>query len=385
MDIIKFAKLKKMAGGSSGGGSSGGGGSSSLFVKFLGDEFTEITENDLKGATHLKRYTFAYNTNLTKLTIPESVESGGEFMLEGANNCTELVLKATQLNSSAFRNSYLQRATLYSKALTNQHFYGCSYLEEVEIKDTVEKISGAYFYSCPKLKHLHLPDSVVTIGSVVQDCKALESINIPVNAVLTDRSAICYRCTGLKDIYFDARDAGNQSSPRGSDCPMFSDYKSNNALTVMTTLHIGKTVQRIPDYWFVGNHYYSSSSDYYSYISDVVFDEDTECTSIGNYAFKSNQKLTKIKFPKSLQQFVSHSFYGCNNLEIIELQSETPPILGSGAIQGSNSTALPNLTKIIVPKGKLEVYKSATGWSASKFADIMEEKIDGTEWNEVVE
>ena len=383
MDIIKFAKLKKMAGGSSGGGS-GGGGSSSLFAKFVGDEVTEITEKDLQGVTHLKNYAFAYNTNLTKLTIPESVESGGQFMLESATNCTELVLKATGLTSSAFRNSNLQKATLYSKILTNQHFYSCPKLEEVEIKDTVEEIRGAYFYDCTKLKHLHLPDSVVTVGHVAQGCKALESINIPVNAVLIDRSAICYRCTGLKDIYFDARDCGNQSSPRGSDCPMFSDYVSNGAESVMTTLHIGKTVQRIPDYWFTGRHYYSSTTDYRSYISDVVFDEDTECASIGFYSFKDNFKLTKIKFPKSLQQFVSYSFSGCNNLEIIELQSETPPILGTGALKyGSN--ALPKLTKIIVPKGKLEVYKSATGWSASSFADIMEEKIDGTEWNEVVE
>jgi len=382
VDIIKFAKLKKMAGGSSG-GSSGGGGSSSLFVKLLADELTEITENDLKDVTKLERNCLYMKTNLMKLSIPANVEMVGQYMVNGCSNLVEVVTKAKTYMNQAFTGSGIKKATIYSEEIKNTPFPSCSYLEEIELKDTVKTILGLV-ESCQKLQNLHIPDSVTTLGSVAVYCTKLRTINIPINAVIKD-AAFCYRCHALTDIYFDAKDVGDQSTPSGSSPRyLFTTYSESDATAANAILHIGKTVQRIPKYCFIGHWRYNSSTQYYSLIKDVVFDEDTECTEIGDYAFQSSSKITKIKFPKSLQKIGNYSFYQCSALTTIELQSETPPTLGTRAFCPYSSDTT-YLTKIIVPKGTLEAYKSATGWSASTYTNIMEEKIDGTEWNEVVE
>lgn len=83
-------------------------------------------------------------------------------------------------------------------------------------------------------------------------------------------------------------------------------------------------------------------------------------------AFQRCTGLESVIIPKSIIQIVNYTFYGCTNLTTVEVRATTPPSLMSGVFDED-----PNLTSIIVPKGCLSAYQTATNWSA--YADLMVE------------
>lgn len=84
---------------------------------------TEITADDLAGATKLRDYAFFFSP-LTSITIPNSVTNIGHF---------------------AFR--------------------GCTLLTSVIISNSVTKIGDSAFNSCSKLTSITIPSAVTSIGS----------------------------------------------------------------------------------------------------------------------------------------------------------------------------------------------------------------------------
>ena len=89
-------------------------------------------------------------------------------------------------------------------------------------------------------------------------------------------------------------------------------------------------------------------------------------TSIDMYAISNCNGLKSITIGKGLKSIAKWAFYYCENLESIKLKAKTPPSITSDTFYSCNK-----LSKIIVPVGTLEAYKSANNWS--KFADIFVE------------
>ena len=146
-------------------------------------------------------------------------------------------------------------------------------------------------------------------------------------------------------------------------------------------------------------------------ITEVTADMLKGVTSIGAYAFYTCSILTKVELPESIRTISSAAFNNCSGLSSINLPSGitainsntfgrtglvsitvppnvkeigsssfanstrlttvemkpiTPPTLSASAFNGCTA-----LSTIIVPKGTLSDYQTATNWSA--FADIMVE------------
>lgn len=110
----------------------------SKLPQVLDDTVTEITAEDLAGATRIRGYAFWYGLNLTSITIPGSVKSIGSYA-----------------------------------------FYTCAKLKNVTIDNGVEIITNMVFSYCDKLTGITIPDSVTSIGSsVFEGCTSLTSVTI---------------------------------------------------------------------------------------------------------------------------------------------------------------------------------------------------------------
>lgn len=108
------------------------------------------------------------------------------------------------------------------------------------------------------------------------------------------------------------------------------------------------------------------NSAFYALSSVVSIELPEGVEKCGQYFCSSCSRLKYITLPSTLKSISSSSFTAVTLLEVVT-KAKTPPALSNGfSISGSG--------KIVVPKGCLEAYKSATNWSSK--ADYMVESED---------
>lgn len=180
------------------------------------------------------------------------------------------------------------------------------------------KIPGYAFYLSTTLKKLVCSSTVQSLGGwVCRDCKTL--VDIELNE-------------GLKDI---------------------GSYAFNNC-TGLTIVEIPETVITLGTYAFAGC----------SELTSVNIPNGIQV--LPNYCFNGCTKLLTLEIPDTVKQMNNYScVFGKDGNATLIMKPTTPPTITNLAI-GSG------VGKIIVPKGGLSAYQSATNWSAK--ADIMEEE-----------
>ena len=97
-------------------------------------------------------------------------------------------------------------------------------------------------------------------------------------------------------------------------------------------------------------------------LKEIIIPESV--TSIGVMAFSSCSELESITIPSSVTSIGYSAFISCDKLNIIYCKPVTPP----------STTASLNInseTKIFVPVGSSDAYKTAANWS--KYASMIEE------------
>lgn len=101
--------------------------------------------------------------------------------------------------------------------LSEAAFYGCDYLESIEIPLGVTEIEYGVFRYCGNLKNVSLPQSLVFIGSdAFGMCGRLSSIIIPEN--VTDISSAFDRCSSLTKVTSLRKEPTDISEYAFKDC-----------------------------------------------------------------------------------------------------------------------------------------------------------------------
>ena len=155
---------------------------SSAFYKCT--SLTSITIPD--GVTSIERSTFGGCTRLTSVTIPNSVTSIGISAFHDCNSLTDIDIpnSVTSIGENAFRS--------------------CRFLNSITIPDSVINIECLAFGGCHNLYWINMGRSVATIGSHAFDnCRSLTSITIPENVTRIGYNTF-RSCTKLKSITFES-------------------------------------------------------------------------------------------------------------------------------------------------------------------------------------
>lgn len=185
----------------------------------------------------------------------------------------------------------------------------------------ITTIGNYAFYYCDRLTSIIIPSSVTSIGDYAFSyCYSLTNATIP-NSVTRINTYAFYSCRSLTSI----------TIPDGVTLIGWYAFQGCSNLTNVT-------------------------------ISDSV-------TTIGGQAFSDCENLMNVIIGNGVQNIDSLAFSSCGTATesgtTYMVLATTPPTIQSTTFRQAK------INKIIVPKGTLDAYKSATNWSA--YADNMVE------------
>ena len=276
-----------------------------------------ITVNIEYGMTHIGENAFSNCAHMTKITIPESVES---ISFNSFYRCSSLIsitipASVTDMGETIFsycnslasinvnpdnQNYASSNGILFSKDMSvlYRHPAGKS-VTSYTIPDTVKKIEFGAFYQCESLEYINILNGVeeFDMGAFTL-CSSLKTLTIPktVTSIVGDGF---YGCNSLKSIDVEQ---GN------------SKYTSVDGMLISCNQELiscpaGKT-----------------SVNYFS-LGGVE--------EIRPYAFR-DCRITSIKLPDSVKKIDMWSFEGCKSLTDVELSYSTRYV-GVGAFDNCTS------------------------------------------------
>ena len=288
---------------------------------FVTDEGTTYTVTGIDGRA------FVNCTNLTSITIPNSVTSIGEYAFDGCINLTSITIpnSVTSIREYAFSN--------------------CTSLTFVAWNARNCKIDDSWSspFSDSPITSFTFGDEVESIPAYL--CNSLSNITsiTILNSVTSIGSSAFYGCTGLTSVEWNARNCkidDSGSSP-------FSD-------SPITSFSFGEEVESIPEYLCselsnitsatipnsvtsIGSHAFFGCTG----LTSVTIGNGV--TSIGDDAFSGCTSLTSITIPNSVTSIGSEAFFGCTGLTSVTIPNSVTSI-GSSAFSGCTG-----LTSIIIP------------------------------------
>lgn len=239
-------------------------------------ECLNIQNISLSNAISIPARAFYNCLSLTDFIIPNIVTEIGNQAFEGC-----LALKTINIPDNVI-------------SIGEYAFYKCSNLESISIGNKVAIISNYAFAECSSLINLEMGDNVQTIGTYAfANCINLKSIALPETLKELNYRAFD-ECRSLTYIKYNAIackcDFVNQSS--------VGVFRNAGQDGEGITVEIGSNVQNIPMYLFSGYGNWETPK-----IIVVNFDKNSNCESIGDFAFNYCSYLKTITYNGTIEEW----------------------------------------------------------------------------------
>ena len=281
---------------------------------------------------------------------------------------------AFKLNNkiSAFNELKLFTGLTY---INESEFNGCTSLTEMSLPSTIKVIEDEAFESSG-IRSIGIPSGVYEIGSdAFRNCKSLSELNVADgNRYYTAVDNVLYS-KDMKQLIVYPAAIENSTFVIPESVEEISDNAFENA--GFESVVIPETIREIGDYVFSSSKLREvklpeSITDIEdgmfkncSYLESASYSE--KLMSVGESAFENCISLKSIKLPATLNNIGKCAFGNTENMNEINVCSETGEITGleeSGIIPvDENLNILKNNRIVYVPKGCRDVYKSHPYWS----------------------
>jgi hypothetical protein len=293
-------------------------------------------------------------TNITQVTIPNTVKTIGSYAFTSCSNLTKVSIPdgVTSIYNSAFENcSSLTEISIPNSVtnIGNEAFRKCSSLISVSLSNNLTSINRNAFNSCSSLKEIIIPDGVTYIDyNAFEYCSSLVEVSIPNSVIGINSHAFGY-CTSLIEV----------SIPEGVTYigPEAFVYCYN-----LTKLTIPNSVESIGDSAFsicssltdvdIPDSVIKIGDSAFAYCSNIKnINIPDSVTKIGEYAFGSCFRLKNVTLSKNLEIIESYTFSGCTLLENIVIPE------GITTINDYAFLRCDSLSSIKIPKSVTSISK----------------------------
>lgn len=294
------------------------------------------------------------------IRIPRKITAIEDYTFKNCSSLREVVLSDNikHIGQSAFFhcNSLCSedfKLPEYLESIGTSALSFCSFLNELDIPQTVSRLSAGIFKGCTALKTVKLPERIKEIPvDCFKDCISLEKVTIPDSVGIINVGAFrnCTALTGDKDFLPDELREIRESAFRYCDS--------------LTNVFIPHNVKRLPASVFEGC-VNLVSVEFTHNISEVGNYAFSNCTSlrkfpfthidqrIGDAAFINCQALENPKFSDTITSIGSAAFRGCSQIEAIVFPRSLTSITGAVLRDAVN------LKKVILPESVIAIKKSA--------------------------
>lgn len=145
------------------------------------------------GVSSIMCYAFRDCSSLTNVTLPDSVVSIGMGAFRDCTSLTSVTIGECGRSHSGAMPDDAEGIGVYA-------FNGCVNLTNITLPDSVNRIGMAAFAYCSSLTNIKIPDSVTRIDrAAFMKCSSMTSIRIP-NAVTSIESETFSGCDGLTSV-----------------------------------------------------------------------------------------------------------------------------------------------------------------------------------------
>ncbi len=221
---------------------------------------------------------------------------------------TKIVINsgATRIGKRAFNNfSNLTSVSIPNtvKTIGEAAFYECYSITEIVLPASVNVLEAAAFANCRKLKTISGGSGLAQLGDYAFQDTVLDSFSVPGNLTKISRLAffdcpLSYFSVATGNTVFSVKD-GVLFTDQGKTLFMYPAGKSN------TTYVIPSTVTEIA----------ASSFNYNKWLTSITIPSSVK--SIGSAAFQNCYRIEAVKIPDSVTSVGDFTFYGCKSLKSV--------------------------------------------------------------------
>ncbi len=297
-----------------------------------------------EGVETLGSYLFDTQTEITSISLPVSLKTIGQYAFRNCVNLKTITFATGCVLSEIGEGAFYNCRSLKSITIPNEvtkiaknTFQACLLLTEVKLPSELNEIEQYAFIQAKSLETVVLPNSLKKINQYAFSYSYIKNLTLPASVNELGQNAFkhadyleylriegdnldqipnnCFEyCISLKKVEFgDNAKITKIGSSAFSNCTSLVSFTVPKSVKAM--LSITTDISKATESSGSGNIFYNCTS-----LETVIFEEGSQLSNIGTYAFQNCTSLKNISLPNSLTILGNYAFKGCTSLEEISIE-----------------------------------------------------------------